>query len=239
MARLLTSEQAAEVLDMTIRNVHRLCRANVLVASFPEGKGLNSPRFFKEADVMAYLEIRDKKLDISSLATIARQAYVTSRAVERNLERVMYYLGLDQPVLSYKRQDVMRLYIQVEDALDFTQRDVKPEKVMEWARIFYAIGEEYLWLIEELLEDPEPWSKLLALASKLYDAAPRERFKEDPTLTSVYGYLNAGRRNLRNVAYFYIRNNHGFQAARKAFPATTGDRDDRIIGLCFPDQTHE
>lgn len=233
---LLSSEETAEMLDISTRQLNRLCHSQTLNAIFPNGKGMRSPRFFKESDVMAYLEIKDKKLDLPTLATLSRQAYVTSRAVERQLEQLMYYLGIDLPQLSHKRADVMRLYVQAEDALEIADRDIKPEKVLEWARVFYAVGEEYLWLIENLLEDPEPWKMLLELANDLYKNAPRTKFNNDKKLASAYGFLDAGRKNLRNVSYFYIRNNHGPRAASLAFPVAHGDKDERIINLAFPDQ---
>lgn len=235
-SRLLTPKEAAEILDISVRQLDRVCRSKALSPIYPEGGGLNASRFFDEDAVMAYLEIKDKKLDISQLAAITRQAYVISRATERKLEQVMHYLGLDLPHLSHKRADVLRLYVQVEDALEIADRDLKPEKILEWARIFYAIGEEYLWLIEEVVEDLEPWKVLLELANTLYKNAPREKFNNDKKLASAYGFLDAGRKNVRNVAYFYIRNKHGVQLASLAFPVATGDKIERIINLAFPDQ---
>ena len=235
-SRLLTPKEAAEILDISVRQLNNLCHSNTLSALYPDGGGLNASRFFDEDAVMAYLEIKDKKLDISQLAAITRQAYVISRATERKLEQVMHYLGLDLPHLSHKRADVLRLYVQVEDALEIADRDLKPEKILEWARIFYAVGEEYLWLIEEVVEDPEPWKTLLELANTLYKNAPRREFNNDKRLASAYGFLDAGRKNVRNVAYFYIRNKHGVQLASLAFPVATGDKIDRIINLAFPDQ---
>ncbi len=233
---LLSSKEAADVLGISVSWLNRLCHSQTLTALFPEGKGMRSPRFFKESDVMAYLEIKDKELDIPTLATLTRQAYVTSRATELQLEQLLFYLGIDLPRLSLRKQDVMRLYVQVEDALDITHRDLKPDNIMKWARIFYAVGEEYLWLIEQLLEDDEPWGKLLELANAIWKEAPREEFNMDKPLASAYGFLDAGRKNLRNVAYFYIRNKHGPQTASLAFPVSHGDRDERIINLAFPDQ---
>lgn len=236
MAKMITQEEAADVLDVSVRQLNRLCHAGILTAHYLEGGEFSAPRTFNEADVMAYLEIRDKKINVSTLAVIARQAYVASRAVERQLEQVTHYLGLNLPHLSHRRQDVMRLYVQVEDALEIVDRDIKPDKIIEWARIFYAIGEEYLWLIEDLLEDPEPWKNLLELANTLYKNAPRETFNENKRLASAYGFLNAGRINLRSVSYFYIRNKHGDRVASLMFPASQGDRTERIINLAFPDQ---
>ena len=228
---LLTTEEAAEVIGISVRQLNRLCRSQVLNAVFPQNKG----RRFRESDVMAYLEIKDKKLDMPTLAIMSRQAYATSRAVEQQLEQLLFYLGVDIPRLGCGVADVIRLYVQVEDALD-DEEELDRDKVLDWARIFYAVTEDYLGLIKAELEDPEPWKKMLDLANQLYKNAPREKFNIDKELASAYGFLDAGRRNLRNVSYFYIRNSLGPRAASAAFPVAHGGRNERIINLAFPDQ---
>lgn len=235
MSGLLTPERAAEMLGISVRQTNNLARSRIFHAVFPEGRSIKAPRFYREDEVLAYLEIRDKRLDLAQLATIARQAYVASRQSERLLKRLMYFVGVDLPQISHKPEDVYSLYIRVEDALE-DEGELKPEKIMQWARIFYAIGEEYLWLIEQIVEDVEPWKKLLDLSQKMSREAPRGEFAANKEVMTAYGFLESGRRNLRNVSFFYIRNRHGDQAASLAFPTSQGDIIERQINIAFPDQ---
>ena len=223
------------MLEVSVRQLNNMVRAGTLHPEYPEGKGFRSPRFFREDEVVVAIELKDMKMDLPQLAVLARQAYVSSRQTERLLRQVMHFTGADVPMLSHKRRDVFALYLKVEDELD-AHRDFKPENILEWARTFYAVGEEYLWLIEQVVEDPEPWKKMLDLASKICKEAPRGEFPANRALATAYGFLEAGRRNLRNVAYFYIRSHHGERLARKAFSTSLGDITDRHINIAFPDQ---
>jgi hypothetical protein len=232
MDERITAKEAARMLGVTTRMVRYWTRKGI-IRPFKPGGSVSAVPMYLRTEIDALLEARSKKVDLQTVATMARQAHVSSRQLERTVSRLLEIIGANIPMLSLKEENVHALYLQVEDALE---QDYQPpaDEVLEWARIFYAVGEEYLGLIEEVVEDEEPWAKLLELSNSLSVRAPRDLFSGDKELEAAYGYLEMARRNMRNVAYFYIRNRHGSRAASGAFPGT-GDITEEVIALAFPE----
>jgi hypothetical protein len=215
---MLTSDEAAAMLEVSTQTLFGMVKSGILRAEYPDGKCLNSQVLFHPDEVEAVMEIRGKRLDLAQVATMARQAYVASRQTERVVKRFMDLAGMNAPMLSYKDADVYALHVRVEDALLADVSEMSAYEIMEWAKIFYAVGEEYLMLIRVVAEDEEPWRKLLELSTKLCAEAPIGRIGVEADLKSAFAHLSLARRNMRNVAYFYVRSQHGKQIAGRAFP---------------------
>lgn len=229
---LLTAQQVAGMLGVTTDMVQKLVRQGLLKPQY-QGTSLVAPRLYRETDVAALVEAREAKLDLPTVAAIARQAYTASRSLERVVKQLLELLGADVPLLKLGKDDVLSLCAKVDDALE---QEFPPEarEVLDWAKIFYAIGEEYFELVASQLGDEEPWKRFLDLGQKLSREAPRKSFMIDKELEAAYGYLEVARRNLRNSSFFYIRNRHGRKTASDLFPEVKGDKHEDIITLAFP-----
>jgi len=228
---LLTVQQVARMLGVTTDMVQKLVRQGLLK---PQYQGsITAPRLYREADVAALVEAREAKLDLTTVAAMARQAHTASRSLERVVKQLLELLGADVPLLSLEKEDVLSLCAKVDDALE---EEFLPEarEVLSWAKVFYAIGEEYFGLVESHLGEKEPWKRFLDLGQKLVREAPRKSFVIDKELEATYGYLEVARRNLRNAAFFYVANKHGQRLASGLFPEVKRDRHEDIITLAFP-----
>jgi hypothetical protein len=203
----LTPQETAEVLSVSVEMVHVYDRRQLLEAYYPDGRKAGK-RFLAE-DVYALAELRqDQKGDfLRKLPQLAMRAVVTSRRVEKRLEELMQFLGLNDVALSLEPRDVALLHFQVERALEMPKIEGDHE-LLDWAKKLLAINEEYLELVKMHLGDDYPWKPYLDLARKLSErASGRHR-----------SFIEHARANLRNVAYFYERSFRGPKAAERTFP---------------------
>lgn len=203
----LTPAEAAEVLGVSVQMVHVYDRRQLLEAHYPGG-ALRGKKFLAE-DVYALAELRTQyKGDfLRKLPQIALRAAVTSRRVEKRLEELMSFLGLNDVVLSLEPQDVIDLHHKVEVAL--SQPRVEDEAdVIAWSKKFLAINEEYLELVKTHVGEAFPWKPYLELA-RLVAGRANGRSQS---------YIAHARASLRNVAYFYERAFRGPAEANAMFP---------------------
>ena len=228
----LTPAEAAKILNVTVRAFNHMVREGFISPEFPEGRKWNGKRLYREQDIADLLEVRAQKWDFVSTVAIAKQALVRTRQLERSVQSLMDVIGANMKPLSLKPRDITQLYLQIEEEIHRLDPYV-PKEILRWAHVFYAMGEEYLWYIEQEIEDPEPWKKPLLLAEKLMEELPRDRCKIDRELEIAYQILDMARRNMRNVAYFYIRHRKSQRAAHKEFPALEGDISEEILSFAF------
>lgn len=203
----VTPAEAAELLGVSVEMVHVYDRKQLLEAYYPNGRKAGK-RFLAE-DVYALVELRQEhKGDfLRRLPQIAMRAVVTSRRVEKRLDELMQFLGLNDVVLPLDATSIALLHFQVEKAL-VQPRVEDQQELLDWAKKLLAINEEYLDLVKLHLGDEYPWKPYLDLARKLSEACGgRQR-----------SFLEHARANLRNVAYFYERSWRGPKEAEKLFP---------------------
>jgi hypothetical protein len=232
MGNLITLKQAADLLCCTTQHVYVFVRQGLLRPQYPEGKSLTEGQHFFEEEVSALVEAKAMGSDMPTVAAMARQAFVSSRMLERTVEQLLEVLGAKIPRLPPDKDSVLALYIQAEDALHSSELPSAKE-VLDWARVFYGLHEDYLALVTVYVGTDEPWRIFMDLAQKLYNEAPVGT--ADKELEAAYGYLAVSVRNARNVAYFYVRHRLGRIVASDVFPNTTGDVHEEIIALAFPD----
>ncbi len=203
----LTPSEAAEVLGVTESMVRVYDRRQLLEGHYPEGKKVGK-RYLAE-DVHTLAEIRGEHNwnFARKLPSLAMKAVATSRRVERKLDEIMSFLGLNDVVLSLEKHDIINFHQEVE--LNLNQpMDMKDEKVIVWAKRLLAINEEYLELVKSYVGTQYPWKPYLDLARTIScKAGARPRM-----------YIEHARSNLRNVAYFYERSFRGTAEAEKMFP---------------------
>ena len=213
---IVTIEEAARILGVCHRMVHKLVRDRLLhPVPLPGPNKLK--KYFRLADVAAYAETQTKKISLADVATMADRAYAVSCGNEKRITNLMRVLGLDSKVLETTEEAVVSLVLRMEDTT-LSPPVPKAKDVMEWARTFLAVNEGYLNLVASYTASEEPWAPFMHLAQVLSEGMPTDALVADKELEEAYGYLEAGRRNLRHVGYFYIRERHGSKKADMLFP---------------------
>lgn len=227
---LITSEEAAELLNVHVSMIHKMSTTGLLSPVMLRGNK-RVQRFYRRSEIAAVASLQLMKLDLSTAANIAIRALAQAQTNERRLEEVRALLGLTGGTLSLREQEVVALHIKVQD--DLNAGRASAEEVRDWAKIFLSISEEYLKVVAHHTAAEEPWKAYMLLGDKLSEEAPRGMFSTDKMLEASYSLLEASRKHLRQVSYFYVRNNDGRSAASAQFPGVNGDIDEVLIGLLF------
>ena len=230
---VLTLQQAAELMGVTQRTIRSLTEKGDLRPTH-KGVGLNLRRYYDEDEVVALMEVRSQRLSLPRVAALAQQAFAATRKNERVLNHLQKLLGYDIPALPIDPSSILSLYLKLEDLIKEEFLDLSADEVLEWARIFYAVTEEYLHRFREVSQDEEPWRLPMEAVKKLVLNQPTSRLTTDKPLAEAYAYLEVARKNLRSVSYFYLRDRFGKRAVEKALPETTGDPHEQVILLAFP-----
>lgn len=227
----MSLQEAASILGVTTKTFRSYVRRGLIRPSYPEGKKLNAPEVFDEASITAFLEVKDKKMDLAEVAALANQAYVINRRLELKLDTILFMLGVDIPDIPYTEEATKELYATLEEAL---AEPIEPtlQRVIELSRTLFAIDEEVLRMIEETMEDFSPWVKPLALAGKLFSEMLSGDVNTDPSRRLAYNYIKIARRTLKATCYFYILNYRGKKAAQQEMPAMTDDHE-AILNFAF------
>lgn len=225
---LLTHAKAAEVLGVTRKWLTALVREGRLRPAIRRKKVVNN--LYDAKDVHALLELRGKAVDMPSVAQLARQSAALSNAVADRLTMVCRLLGLDGIQLVYEQESMYQLHEKVCDLLRDGVKQITTDLVLEWAAIFNAIDEAYLRLLEDFTDYSSPWDIYLLLANRLAEAA--KNTDDDVNLPFAVHCLDAARRSLRHVAYFYVAGRRGVRLADKLFLDDTAT--DEIISQLYP-----
>lgn len=222
----VTPLEASELLGVTVAQVHTLNRNGLLEAHYPEGrrpKGLAGKKFLRE-DVLTLAELREQSKGalLLKLPQLALRAIVSSKRVERRLDEITRYLGLNDRVLGTEKDDVLGLFLRAENFLR-NPKVRSEEEALDWAKNLLAMTEEYLELTEAHSGQPEPWRVFLELAKTLS--------QECSPGTAARMYLDHARSNLRRVSYFHLRSAKGSKEADRVFPGE--GYSDRLLRTLF------
>jgi hypothetical protein len=229
-SELLTRAEVAAILDVDVRTVDRMSSSGWLTPHRTGGAARSSR--YKRDEVSALLEFRDwKRPDIATVNRIAMQALVRSRAAERKLEQLCTLLGADGTTIPTAEDEVVRLYMRAEDVVQTPELRLSAAEVLEWGRILLSINEEYLELVRVYVTPPEPWSVFTDLARRVSENG---RSADGLELQSAYAYFELARRNMRNVAYLYVRRVGGEKEAKQRFPGPNSDYKTLLISSLFP-----
>lgn len=222
---------AAKMLGVTPGTIYRMVQQGALTA-VPRAGGRIREQHFRTHDVAALAEARSKPRKPAAL--LAEQAIALSKSNARRLDELCRVLGLDVAVLETSEEAIVALYLKAEEMQLGERMRVRenPKEILEWARAIYAIDENYLSLVHHFTAIEEPWDVFLRLAQRLCEEAPHERFALHKELEHAYGYLEAARRSIRHVAFFYNR-----QKTTRIKDARFDEKEDYaepIIRLLFP-----
>ena len=208
--------EASSILSVTKGQVSRYIRQGMLRPYYPKGRRLNAPVLLDKEEVSALAEVREKHgFDVRSVALQATQALAASRQMERRVERLERALGGKFKSLPLDEEGAISVYSRALEEQQFPRSDI--DGVMYWAEIFIAMGEEFLDVLEAYTEDEACWKVFTDLGQSMALSAPHEQLVYDVELKAAYGYLDVGRRNLRNVAFLYTRSRFGSRVANEKF----------------------
>jgi len=222
----ITAKEAARLLGITERHLHREVTKGVLRQHFPQGR--KTP-YYDPDEVAVLSEMRARKLSLAEIAAIAQRTAIQQLRLEKLLQQVMKTVGADVPLLPVDRESIISLYLRAQDAQEQPHRHSVRE-VMEWAGIFSALGEEHLQAIETYFGVEEPWRIFQLLAMRMYTEYPNN-LQGDPGAQTVYRLLNVARDKMRRTMWSYVAINHNRTLANKLFPKAQGDVHDDITAL--------
>ncbi len=211
---LIDPTEAGQLLGVTREHVHHLVRSGMLRPRYAKERGRQAPMRFHREEVAALVETREKKTyDLQKIAGQAAQAFAMARQLERRVELLENFLGRMTWPLETDEESVVALYARAQDAQQ--EPDTSIAGVMDWARTFIAMGDEYLDLTEAFTGDENCWKVFKDLSDIMIFAVPRDRINFDRELEAAYGYLDVGRRHLQTMSFFYIRNRFGNHVAKE------------------------
>lgn len=209
---LVSWAQAAKMLRVGVQTVAKISNQGMLT---PVWKGRK--RFFHRVDVVALMQIFNGKTDFASVANLAMRAFLRAEQCEKKLTELLDILGFTSVPLDITEKGVTSLYAQALALREEQSPVFIAAEIYMFAKRVLATTEEYFTLVEKITKDAEPWRAFLDACQQLLELAPREAMRLDHELTAAYGFLEAARKHIRCVAYFYVRRSHGAKAARDAF----------------------
>lgn len=228
---LLHITEAAQLLGLTTRTLSNYAKRGILI---PVTLAPRGPMYFQQTSISALAALLNEGADMSNIAAIAMQAYVSSRATAKALEELHEYLGLRRTALEVTEEGVLSVYARAQAGVEDTS-PLPPDvaTLREWAAVFFAIDESYLQLVRRLTGSEEPWKVFVDLSVKLLNTKQMASLLEHPELKSALTYLRAASGNLRNVSYFSCRQLHGHSVAEEIFSDGKNDPTEIISALCF------
>jgi hypothetical protein len=229
---IITIDQAARILGVTVNMVRKLV-ADCVLRTVPVAVKGRPKKHFLRGEVNAYAEIRAKKLTLVDVMMTAERAYALSRSNEKRITQLMNVMGLNDKVLETTEEAVVSLVLQATDA-EMQAKEERPSvaTLMHWAKTLYAVNEGYLDLVATHTVSVEPWAPFIHLAQALVDSLNTDDLRANKELEEAYSYIEAARRNLRHVAYFYLWEKRGSQKANKVFGVK--DYAAPILNTLFP-----
>lgn len=218
--------EAAKMLGVSGRQLRYMVRQGRILPVPGRTKG--EPMLFRLEELHALLDLKDRRVDLATIAGLATQAHCLGRSAIERLDKLCQFLGLENNRLPDDEDHVMSLHMRAQDTLPRDLSSLEPSVVMFWASTFNAIDESYLRAIEKHIEDPEPWGTYLALACAIMEQQPTSA---DSNMKFAYACLDSARKHLRHAAYFFLRARNGTRVANAAF---NDEVDEEIIGQLHP-----
>lgn len=223
-SELVTAEEAARMLEVGKTTVYWYVRKGYLQPHSSSG-----PLHFSREVVNDLAHARDKSTDLKGVAFTAAQSLALSRMLERRMKMLETLIGSRAEGLPTDEENVLSLYAEAEDDLDEPPTSMK--RVLYWAKIFTAIGEEFFDLLEAYTDSGQAWRSFVDLGVAISKSAPAEKFEVSPDLEAAYRYFEVGRNNLRNAAFLYVRNRYGSRTANKVFEEAVGNVHEEILAI--------
>lgn len=224
---LLTFTQTAAQLDVTPRHLGHMVRQGFIR---PAKIGRHRRDWlFRPEEVNGLLELRQKGGGLPKLATLAVQARALSLSNAAKLEKICAFLGLENNRLRTDEDSIFMLHLKAQETLKSDLSEAHAAAIMDWASTFNAFDEAYLQLVADFTNDGSPWEVYLELANKFM---LQQSDKHETNLKFAYVCLDAARRHLRHVSYFYVMVKLGERVANETFVKSAVDEE--IIAQLHP-----
>lgn len=223
---LVTMEEAAKILGVTVAHAHVYGQKGLLEPHYPDGNRRMQKRYLRE-DVYSLKELKEqtKGAPNRDLYQLAVRSFILSRRTARQLEEIQHYLGLSSAALETDDEHI-RAFLHAAEHRCRARLDRAPEEITDWARKLLAINEEYLDRTMKVTEKQDAWQIFMNVAKRLTEEC------SPGTLARMYA--DHARNHLRNVAYFHLRATKGLHAANRTFPKEGYSL--RLIQTLYPTQ---
>lgn len=221
---LISEEEAASLMGVQRRVIKQLEKKGMLLP-----KSGSSPPAYYAVEVAALHEIRCKKPSPKKTATLAAQAYATTRSFDRRLADLENLVRISARRLPIDEESVMSLYLRAADALE--ELPESSEEVLEWSKIYLGIHEEWLDLLEAYTDDSSSWEVFHRLCLRIEFSAPEHRFGFDKELEAAFGYFKQGAVSFKNVVHYYLGVRFGHTTSTDVLYAKPEDVDEQLLAL--------
>lgn len=215
----LTSDEAARMMGVSRRQFERYVYS---------GQILRGADGFDPNEVSVLKELKKKKLDLAEVANIAHRAHMEAYRACRELQILKDVIGLNIPTVELDLETVTALHTRVEN-LTMVQHLYRAEELIDWARIFLSLGEEYFEAITYYTQIQEPWWVYLELAGIMLKATSVDRRKIDLELQMAFDYLSTARPKLRATVFSRASQVYGSRKALKMFPDMRGTGHQSVL----------
>jgi len=219
----ITSEEAAEILGISKRQLHRLTREGHLKARL-KGKAY----VYDPNGVYALKDIRESGMTLIEAVARATRAELTANRLERQFNQLCSILGVNVLSADTTPEAVVALHRRVQDALSCAAEPSLGD-VMFWAKTFLSISEEYLHVVSKQFLTDKPWSCYVELSNKLIQLTQWKLVKQDPELNIAYKLLDLGRRGFRQALFSYALSTSNRRLAYKLVPEALGDVHEDVL----------
>lgn len=229
--RGVSFKTACQMLSVNRETLHAWVRNKRVV---PTDGTSSKDWVFDHDQLLSVFRGATKKIDPAEAVERALRAEHLSTALMERVGSLERLLGLDVPALKATPEEVLALVREAQSLLEKEEKTVFQEEVVfTWARRFLAMTEAYLTQVAVITGDTTSWAVFTRLGHRLSlhltETAPN-RYTRD----LLQGYLEAGRRNLRQAAYYNARDEYGADVATKLFPEGRKNLDEAVIGFLFP-----
>lgn len=208
--------------------IYRMIKAGTLQCTYIETSGKKRPVRVYESAVVAALEYKVTDMDLPGIGGIALRALALAEANEERTRQISELLGLNTPLLSVEEEDVIALHVEAEER---AKKTLVPnsDEILRWAKIFYAMNDNYFNVVRQALAQKDPWFTYLRLGEQLFNEL--QPFIKETHIRNAAVYLEAGRRHLQAAAYMFLRRTSGSARADELFPDVSGGLEEDIIAL--------
>jgi len=224
---LITAREAAELLDVGVRQVHLYTRSGILAAYHPEGSKLGHPQLYQVEEVMAWVKHRSEKLNIRKVYATAVRAEAIAQSNRRELERLRVMVGYNIGPREYDEAAVKELCLEAEDAVE--NPPTEAIELVKWSKVFFSIYQEFFQLAELYTDNPQPWRSFLTLGEVVQKNCPIGQLSYDKELEAAYGYFGAARRHLGFSVHIFITGREDLTAANKVTPGAETNIYERLL----------
>ena len=182
-SRFVTKEQAAKVLDVSVRTISRYIRKGALQA---ECRGRRM--LVNEEDVLSLKKGKRDPMSSSMTRDIIAKLQVEIQTLKTQMATVMKILNVRYDPLDLTIPEYTFLY---QAAEQLSIDGWSPHMEEQWSEYFVRLQIEDLEKLEAVTNDPHPWRPILRLATTMH-LNPYNKVLQD--------VLAAGRNNVHQVA---------------------------------------